>query len=260
MKLTNHSLGAFPQGATKPILFSADWQLGSINCDEDRIRKDIAEAKRRGADVFLVGDIFDGIFPNDRRFRLSGVPSFLRGTDDHAGAVIQRAYELLQPVARSVRLVGMGNHEEHVLERHSVDLARGLAERLPGAVPGEYTGYYTYRATGVQPFVIHYDHGAGGDNQSRGLINATRKAMHHDFDLYVTGHLHNRWCCDDVKIEKGKVRSRKMIMVGSYLNPLNTKECGSSYDERWGLAPKPQGGVFVTLRREGNKLIPTVEL
>lgn len=259
MQISKRAL-SLSEGATHSILFSADWQLGSVNCDEQRITKDLELARKRGSDIILVGDIFDGIFPTDRRYRPSCVAKWLRDTDDHAGAALRRARELLEPVARQVRLVAGGNHEEHVIERHSVDLTKGLCERLPNAVPGGYCGYVTYRAAGVQPYVIHYDHGSGGDSQNKGILNATRKSMHHTFDMYVTGHLHNRWCVDDVAIVNGKVRPRKLLMVGSYLKSQNGNPASSSYEERWGLSPKPLGGIFVTLTRDGNILTPTVEL
>lgn len=259
MKILKHQLN-LKLGGEKTLLFTADWQLGSKNCDEQRIRDDIRDAKNRNADIFIVGDVFDGVFAGDRRYRPSSAANWLVSSNDGTGDAVRRAAEILKSVAGSVRLVGLGNHEEAVIQRCATDMCGELAERLR-APAGDYCGYFEYRIPGCKPFVIHYDHGSGSDSMTRGVLPALRKKMHHKFDLYVTGHLHNRWCVDDVFVENGKLRPCKLLMVGSYLEPLNTKECGSTYDERWGLAPKPMGGVFVRLQRtKDNELKTIVEI
>lgn len=247
------------------LFFSADWQLGSALCDEQLIKRDLSEAKRRNAHIFLVGDLFDGIFPRDKRYAVSATADWLSKTDAHANRVVDRAAAILSPVSRRVHLIAMGNHEETVLQKAGVDLRDALRDKLglPQMVLGGYCGNITLTGLGKgEKYLIRYDHGSGGDTLTKGLVAALRTKSAHRYDLFVTGHLHNRWCLDDVFVENGKIRPCKLLMVGGYLRTVNDRISPfSTYDERWGLPPKPTGGIFVTLSRdENNKLKTTVEI
>jgi len=190
------------------IWLMSDLHIGGFHTQHQLIERELKQALERGWRVNINGDILDAIVAKDaKRFSPSCIAKRLRGRDDIVTAEIEWAYEILEPYAAIIDMIGEGNHDKAIRLHHGTDpvleivgmLNRHLVET--GSEHrinyGAYRGFIDYRwrragGSGTRRVVIFYHHGSGGISQAtKGIMNFWRLQTWVDSDVIWVGHTHN---------------------------------------------------------------------
>ncbi len=184
-----------------------DIHFGSKACDVDQLKKDVAEV---AADdfgyVFLVGDNFEAIAPDDIRYEMD----LHDWSKDYSKNIVKDLGNILDPIKKKVIAGITGNHEDKFEKRHYADLSSMLYDRLE--VP--YMGYCCIFPIKVQApcdrakkrvgeskdgwetkYTLDFfgHHGTGGGRLPGSKINRlTQVQMGFDADIYFMGHVHDQ--------------------------------------------------------------------
>jgi len=237
------------------VLLTSDWHWDSVDCDRALLRRDLDEAKKRGAPVLCFGDLYDcmqGRYdPRSSKGELR--PELLCG--NYFDAVTEQADEFLAPYAGQLALTSPGNHEVEVKKRHEISLVDRLAALLrrrgSPVVVGEYWGYVQILCKLRRHDYLtdlHYHHGYGGGGEvTRGLIDNSRTRGQYDADVYVTGHIHRRNADENVVTRATRVgglerRRQWFLRCGSY------KAEYAGWHAEKGRAARPLGGWWLEFR------------
>jgi hypothetical protein len=255
----------------------SDLHLGASNTDEALITRELEDARCKNDRVILGGDVFDAIFPGDRRYQPHRVVEAIRHRTDAADAAVEYAARFLGPYADLIDVVGCGNHESAVEERRSVDLIRQLIRLLKSwrktdrpLLYGGYTAFieYAWKPVGrrgsvpLEPWKIWYHHGAGrGGSAALSLGKLAKQSVAFEADLYWSGHTHARAAASEVRVtlprngNRIRLRDVRLLVTGSYLlaypgiDSLEVEEAGrqGNYAADSGLVPHGLGGARVVL-------------
>ncbi len=266
-------------GETHWLFLCSDLHLETPECDRARLKADLEDARKVGAGILVNGDVFDSIWPGDKRFTPSVLRKELRGKDDMAQAIVDDGKKVLGPYADLIRVIGNGNHERAIHRRRSCDPIAMLIKDLNwdlerqgsphrirhGGISGYMLTSFRFPAkegwsTSGMAHRLLYFHGSGGESPvTKGLININRIAANFDYDLMTFGHKHNRVFVDDTCLyvtKSGRIAHRQRVscLTGSYVtsyrqggqkNPIHY-----NYAEDFISIPKPIGGLFVSLTPE----------
>jgi hypothetical protein len=240
------------------MLLLSDLHFDNPKCDRKLLFRHLDEAKRRNAPVFLNGDtlcLMQGKY--DPRSNKSDIlPQ--HNKKDYVDAVIEECAELLAPYGDLITVIGRGNHEQSILNRHETDVVRRLCLRLSEKAgrtiyPGGYGGYVNMQfidGTSRSPVRIKYFHGSGGGGPvTKGTIKANRMATYlPDAHIVTTGHVHEKWAIAYTQeriSDQGKITlsDQLHICTGTYKEEYGVGK-GGWHVER-GAPPKPTGGYWV---------------
>ncbi len=232
-------------------------------------RRHLEDARKRGALIIDNGDMLDVIGGrNDKRGTKGGVrPEHSK--DNYLDTVVDTAVAAHEKYADQFVYLGRGNHDLKVLKVCETDLLARFAEKLgakrsPKLQPIHVAGYggwirfefATNATTGSerggakQSFSVKMFHGSGGGGPvTKGVIQTNRRNAECDADIFVTGHIHEKWNLDTLKeglTAAGRVRVRESshIQLGSYKQDFAPDGAGTWHTQRGG-GPKPLGGVFL---------------
>lgn len=108
-----------------------------------------------------------------------------------------------------------------------------------------YQGYFDLKVDGIQ-YDVFVHHGAGGGRTKGAKVNAaTRPNSVAIADLYITGHLHDRFAVPDsiFELKDGELvqRTRMYAAAGSFLQYFG------GYPEMQMLAPSTTGPLLLEL-------------
>lgn len=257
-------------------LLCSDIHYDEPDCDRKLLKEDFDWAKSNGADIFIIGDLWSLIIPQDRKRHTASAQN---REDAYVDAVVDKAVDdmakFLEPYASQVRLIGRGNHETSILRHHGTDPVRRLIEKLDcGIVDGGYTGAIVYRFSrkggNTASWSLWYHHGMGGNAPvSKGLISFARAAAWvRGADALWFGHVHNRYAVDAAVSEipqyGSEICDRQLwyLMSGAYSGKQNQFDDQGRYKSVWanekGFAPQGRGGIRLMLsvdRRENGKAV-----
>ena len=254
----------------------SDLHLGHIACDVKRLRAELDQAVKLGANIFVNGDVFDAVTTGDKRYAPGQVVREISEAKDAYTATIQYGAKILQPYAENIRVIGVGNHETAWIKYRQSDPVRGLIDLLNtnrqhskpithGGISGYITTYLDLLdATGTKAKAFRhrllYHHGTGGDSPvTQGTIDMNRKAVRYGYDCYTFGHKHNKLVMDDIFTDVDSAGNitfshRKHIQTGSYFrNIMQTSQANPldfTYAEESQHSAKPFGGAFLILNIE----------
>ena len=182
----------------------SDIHLGASSVHEPFIPHKIDKAMKRSdgkMGIWIIGDLYDGIFPKDPRY----APDVNReelDMIDMCDVTIDYAYKVFKPYWKNVEMMSWGNHERTVLAHNNTDMIKRTIQHVQyetghKILHGYDMGYM------VQPFkyakgntrTIHstfYSHGAsGGAPVTKGIIEFARILEHvTDAHAIVLGHNH----------------------------------------------------------------------
>ena len=230
----------------------SDLHWGSSACDERALR--LHMNKRSGLEnpVFInLGDEADYIFPGDKRYSGSAMPSGRLGMDNYMDEYVQAAADFFDGYPWA--MWGAGNHGDKILRQTGTNPTMRILEELirrQGHIAwGGYSGFLRLRfktpggrsGGRVRNTVdILYHHGAwGGIN--KGLAAAKRWSSAFDgWDIMMYGHNHS--CHNHIESisslsSRLNITERRVHVVntGTF---LKTNISGSTtYSERKGYAP-----------------------
>lgn len=284
-KLTVEQLGGMP--VIEPVSFVlpttlpcmaclhllSDLHIGSAMVDYSLIERELERCLPEGDRILLGGDIFDCIFPLDRkRFRPEAIHPRLRGRSDMVDEAINMAEELLTPYAESIDVIGVGNHEAEALQRHHTDMVGELVRRLrvknPSIAQAGWSAFIRYRTESRKSrkhyqepaFIVWYHHRVSNAVYAHRVLRALQeKSASFQADLFWTGHNHMRGNTQQDRLISTptgiRQRSVRYVMTGGYFRPYEHQsqesmvKAGrkSNYIVEAGYPPATLGGTVVNL-------------
>jgi hypothetical protein len=241
------------------VLLTSDWHVDNPHCDRDTLRRHMRQACDEDAPIVAIGDVFCAMQGKyDRRSSKSALrPEHRDG--DYLDLLVKTTADFVSPFAGNLAIIGLGNHETSIIDRHETNLTERLAERIrsDGGITraGGYGGWIIvslkYTQTCRHDYAIYYHHGFGGGGPvTRGVIDWSRYLMHADADCFVAGHVH--YSNTDILMRAELTRSRQIRQktVHFVRCPTYKEEYGdghSGYHIEKGRGPRPIGGYWLSL-------------
>src|SRR5215510_5208427 len=97
-------------GQTHWRFICSDLHIESPECMLSKFQEDADVARKVNARILVNGDVFDSIWPGDKRFTLSCIRKELRQSDDIFHAICDYGVKVLEPYAPWIDFIGHGNH------------------------------------------------------------------------------------------------------------------------------------------------------
>lgn len=270
MKKAYHPVIILEGGRREEFLLISDVHIDNPKCKRDLLKRDLDEAKSRGARVLMNGDLFDimqGL--TDKRHTKGDLMERHRGPN-YFDLVIEDAVEFFAPYADIIVMTGYGNHETSVLKRAEHDVLNNFCYRMryehgSKIQLGGYGGWVVFtlehkghRAT----FRMKYFHGAGGGGPvTKGAIRHQRKqASVHGADIIWQAHIHELQ--EDTSVVETLAHNPR---TGYYPQLKDVQHIRTStYKEEFGdgtfgwhverdAPPKPLGGYWLTIGIDHSK-------
>jgi len=240
----------------------SNWELQKEHLDE---------AKKRGAGIIDAGDWFCAMQGKYDPRSMKGDVREEHNCPEYLDALVSTASDFFAPYAENLILIGRGNHEAGILKRHETDLIERFCATMKyktgeTVYNGGYSGFVRFHAkeerNGVsrsvgRSLILHYSHGAGGGGPvTKGVIQTNRRAVYlPDPQIVISGHIHESWKLDLVRLRLGK--------NGTY-HDEQTHVCLPTYKEEYkegfegwhverGAPPKPIGAYWLRLFFVTNK-------
>lgn len=243
------------------LMLTGDRHHDNLRTNWNLERAQLEKAKQRNAMIIDVGDLFCAMQGKyDKRSDMTQVRPEHVGAD-YLDRLVKTAFDFYRPYASNFLMLGHGNHETSVIDRHGTDLTSNLVHRLNsdggaqcyvGGIGGWVRFQITANKTCRQSVNLKYHHGAGGGGPvTKGTIQTNRQAVYlPDADIVVNGHTHDSWVLPIARERlniQGYVRRDLIWFVRT---PGYKDDYGNGADGfhnlRWG-APKPLGCVWVRL-------------
>lgn len=247
------------------FLLASDIHLDNPKCDRKLFAQHLDECKQRDGRVLLFGDILcvmQGKF--DRRSSKGAIrPEHMGG--NYFDLVFRETADWLKPWHDRILLMGDGNHETAVINRHEIDPLENVVRLMrDGGSPVEHMGYQGFvrfvfarkKTEGVRRCTLFFHHGIFGGIVTKGIMGGGRYAqIAPDADVIVNGHNHER---SIVAHPCYRVNNNGSVWIEQRWH-LQTGTFKQEFDGTGGWAvekivmPKSLGGIWLTLspRKEG---------
>ena len=238
------------------LLILSDLHWDSAWCRRDILKRDLDQALETNTPVLIAGDLYDAMQGKwDPRKSQDQLRPEHRG-GNYFDLLINTSVEWFAPYASVLALIGQGNHETSILQRHETNLLERLVAllRAQHKSPVELGGYWGYCLLQLKNIsgnsatkTIHYHHGYGGGGEiTRGLIDHSRTRSQYDADIYISGHIHRRNSDENIMTrvtDRGVVYTVQQLFLrcGAY------KEETEGWHIEKGRAGRPVGGWWVEL-------------
>tara|TARA_R100000655_G_C2987714_1_gene192600 strand:- start:447 stop:1283 length:837 start_codon:yes stop_codon:yes gene_type:complete len=254
----------YKAGFEQKFLLASDVHFDNPDCDRKLFKKHLDQAVEQDAGILINGDFFclmEGRSDprNSKKIR-----------NEHLGInyldnVIEEAAEFLEPYAKNIIFIGMGNHESAILKRSETN----PTERLCGLLKyktkemvynGHYSGFVKfmfYQNTkgghkGMrQSIILSYHHGWGGSSNMTKGVNKHMQRLTYvpDADIHWLGHSHQEYVVTHQRMrlsQKGKIFQDECLLVntGTYKDEFKSGKGGWVIER--GISPKPIGSFFLT--------------
>lgn len=253
------------------ILLSSDRHHDNLKCNRELESAHLVKAKERGALIIDVGDLFCAMQGKwDPRSDMSTIREEDVGAD-YLDRIVMHAARDYAPFAENWLLLGKGNHETKMLDRHGVDLTSNLAHRLRGdygarnLFVGGYGGWVRFmfhiHKTKQGSVRLKYYHGSGGTLSpvTRGVIQTNRQAVFlPDADVVVNGHNHEAY---HVPIARERLSAAGVVKrdLVHFVRTATYKDDYGDGSGGWaverGMPPKPMGCAWLRFVCHGKQLI-----
>jgi UDP-2,3-diacylglucosamine pyrophosphatase LpxH len=254
----------FKNGDEFWVLLSSDHHWDNPDCKRDMMKRHFDEAVKLNAPIIMVGDFFCAM---QGKYDKRSDKSKLRPehqTGKYLDSLVETAADWLKPYREHIAVIGHGNHETAIQNRHETNLIERLVERLnygnPGRVHmGGYGGWLRLtcahggRKTHSSSVHGKYFHGSGGGGPvTKGTIQSQRQAvMFPDADFVVSGHVHEQYtiCHMQERIDLlGNVRLREQWHVRLPTYKDEYKDGYGGWHVETGKGPKPLGAYWMRIR------------
>lgn len=251
------------------LFLASDLHVDHPDCNRDLLKDHFNETVKRNGYILLNGDILCVMQgKNDRRHNKGSLrPEDM--TDAYFDSVVEHAADFMEPYAKRILFMGLGNHETAVMKKVEINLLKRLCDLLyyrtgHRIALGQYHGFIYLvavhagakkkRSTPRISYKIYHNHGAGGDAPiTNGTIEDSRLMMNVEgVDAIWTGHNHNKYDAQkgvvyldtNPQSMQAKYRIVENIRTGSYKQEY--KGAGFHIEKR-GPA-KPLGGSWLHLK------------
>ena len=240
-------------GETIKIKPVSDVHLGSKHCDLKALKAYLGEPDPK---TYLIGlgDLMDCIIVSDsKRYRKSG-DEF--ESEDIIGESVNQWVDILEPFKAQIIGLGLGNHEDNIVKRCSVNPIKLLCDRLD--VP--YLGYsfllrlvFREKQGRGRTVYIRGHHGYGGGSRTPGgdITKFCKDAANFTADIYLYGHVHQLHYhpLPALAISGGELiaRIKHVIICGTYLKTYSDST-DVTYAEAAGYPPALIGGAVISIQ------------
>jgi len=190
------------------VLLRSDVHHDNPKCDQALEKKHLDEAMEYSAPVIDNGDLFCAMQGKwDKRSNKNALREEHRG-GNYFDLLVDTAAEFYRPYKDIFAVLGKGNHETAITNRHETDLTDRLSAKMRSyGSRVEASGYggwviFQFREMKAPPekqikdsVRLYHFHGTGGGGPvTRGTIQTNRIAVFTpDADVVLTGHTHDEW-------------------------------------------------------------------
>ena len=184
------------------VCLLGDLHIGAKNAKKKQLKKAIAEIKKNGWHVIIMGDICENT-PYKHKFNDPAMvdPEFAGG--NLVGKQYDFAEELLRPIKDQILFIHCGNHDQRLANQSGVDEVARMCTRL-GVQYAEYSAFsrLKYIVSGKsQSYDIYSAHGYASGRQRGGKVNALEQMLGYmDFDVAAVGHSHDLFHTSQLKM------------------------------------------------------------
>ncbi len=233
----------------EPIVLISDLHIGTRDCNLKTLRKDIEYFKEINAHILINGDLFEAITPTDPRYE-HDTHGFIT-TNDILNALIQLGIDTLKPIAKQIRLIGIGNHEYKLIKHYHINITKILIEELERISQqkiyyGRYWGMVVFEnydqkvRKKLSSYELAYHHGWGGSPKSGTKIGLKDLKQQIQADMYWIGHKHQTAIYSEEVYTRTLnylvCKPQWLISTGAYhQNSHTAQESYTSYAEQKGL-------------------------
>lgn len=243
------------------FLLSADHHWDNPDSKRDMIERHLKEAVERKAKVFIIGDFFCAM---QGKYDKRSDKKKLRPehqTGHYLDALVNTAADWLMPYREAIAVIGIGNHESAISNRHETNLIERMVERLnignkEKIYMGGYGGWirlnFQHSTSGGKryPINIKYFHGSGGGGPvTKGTIQSQRQAVFlPDADIVISGHVHEQYtiCHMQEKLhDDGKISLKEQWHVRMPTYKDEYKDGNGGWHIETGKPPKPLGAWWL---------------
>jgi len=243
----------------KPL---GDLHVGSVNCDEALLDKDIQWILENEALWIGLGDLAEFISRKDQRFRPEDIAPWCRDSGDLAEAQLQRLVTKLDPIKHLCIGLVKGTHEDQIYDRYDNDVYGRLLQYLKidpkkrirldtrgfvRLIFRRFSSGTTTRPSSMR-LDIFAEHGYGGGRlEGAPALALARLAKNYHAQIFIEGHRHREMSFVDerVRVAGSRLVGEKLAFIcsGSYLK--SWQEDTEIYAERKQYPPKPTGSPII---------------
>jgi predicted phosphodiesterase len=248
------------------FLLSGDRHHDNPKARQDLELRHLRQAKERGAGIIDVGDLFCAMQGKyDKRADKGSIrPENQSG--DYLRSLVKTAADFYEPFAANWIVMGRGNHETAITNRHEYDLTAALVERIndrakSNILDGGYSGWVRFQFTrDTERFSkrLWYIHGyAGGGQVTKDTIQANRQMVYvANADIMVSGHTHDQWIMpvQRVSLNQSNVVEHQTchyVKTPSYKDEYTDGHGG--WHVETGKPPKPVGAMWLRFWWDGKE-------
>lgn len=251
------------------VLCTSDLHMDASDFDEEVFKRDFGQAAREGSRIWIIGDLFDGLFYLDPRYAPSGdAMRTSTGTlpDNFVDIAFEYLFENMREYADLIDFLGVGNHEVTMIKHYGTDLIRRLIIELnkirdSDLQPIVHAGYLAMMTVKFQnghhtvkdTWWVYHGKG-GGAPVTKGMIDINRVITKYIADVYWMGHKHTKISDDGLRYveRRGKNlvdRERSAFYTAGYKGRIALNNYSEGYRRNYGeerhLGLQSQGGRFV---------------
>jgi hypothetical protein len=235
-----------------------DLHKGAKTCDMRAFREWLKEHDENTY-YYTNGDLWDMIFFDDKRFRLSGHEAMDGEDDDPIDIEVREMAELLNPIKGNIICVGTGNHEDVIAKRCKTNPSKRLAELI--GVP--YMGYsfwfrlaLSWNGGSGRTVDFFSTHGFGGGTRTEGG-SVTKYSKFSDrflCDVFVAGHDHRkqyvRYPLLGITGKKNVslFSKSKIVCLGGSWKKTYGNGTAVTWEETKGFPPGEIGGITIEIK------------
>jgi len=234
----------------KPI---ADVHYGSKNCDIKALYEHLGAPDKQTFFIGL-GDFMDNIIVSDTK-RYRKVSDAIE-SEDIIGESVTFWADLLRPFKKQIIGLGIGNHEDNIIKRCSINPMKMLCDILGVS----YLGYsflvrliLSENGGRGRTIIIrgHHGWGAGGRTLGGELTKYSYDLARFDADIALYGHTHRLQADTLPRLaivgDKLVSKEKHLILCGTFLKTYS-EGTDATYAEAMGLPPCKIGGPTIFLR------------
>lgn len=243
-------------------LLSGDRHVDNPKSNLDLQAYHLDQVIERGAFVIDVADLYDCMGGKyDKRANKSSLRPEHQG-ENYFDLVVNSTVEFLKPYAKHFVMIGMGNHEQAIVDKHEINLIDrtvGILNRETGSriYNGGYGGYVLINfrnkfSRSRTLITLKYQHGVGGGAPvTGGVIDSYRKAVSYpDADIYVSGHTHDSFIREIQRERICRLSGNRRFDIQTQIKtPSYKDDHGDNYggwaNAKMGMGPKPLGAYWL---------------
>jgi UDP-2,3-diacylglucosamine pyrophosphatase LpxH len=241
------------------VLVRSDCHWDNTDCDRDLEMLHLEQARERNAAIIDNGDLFCAM---QGKYDKRSSKSHVRTEHQHGNyldRLVETAADYYTPYARQFVVLGHGNHETSILNRHETNLTARLAERLNDRTGsqingGHYSGWVKFRFT-MSPTRkatknLWHIHGYGGGGPAtKDMIQMHRQMVYVETaDIMVSGHVHQHWSAKETKLglsQDGSVYQRDVFYLKATTYKDEYRTGSGGWHIETGKSPRPLGAWWI---------------